>query len=344
MIKETPPVDYVPKTILKQSVLKGRVAHAYLFYGPEISCLAEAAQWLAQALNCPNFSVSEEPCGDCTSCQKISKKIHPDVSICLPRGALRSIRIEQIRKIQQEASYKPFEGTAKVHIIQEADCLHPTSANALLKILEEPPRSTFFILLTVQPEALFLTIRSRCQEIQFKLYAQDFSFKQFPECENDLMMLEALKELSGGSQKKARHLIQEGIWDRRKLTLKFLEGAFNESWISMFGEVEKIVKVLEEDLENLESKIQDEEGEMQDSDLKKTYEEERKAFLSGERARMIEEILRLVLVWGRVRLETEQSFKALPLLIEAVEEARRYLERGANLKWVLEALMMKLKP
>lgn len=344
MTKVIPPVEMIAKSILKQSILKKRVAHAYLFHGPDLFSLFEMAQWLAQALNCPNFSLSEEPCGECNACQKISKKIHPDVSICIPQGALRSIRIEQIRKIQQDASYKPFEGVAKVQILQEADCFHPAAANALLKILEEPPQSTFFILLTVQPEALLSTIRSRCQEIQFKLYAQDFSFQQFPECENDSAMLESLKELSSGSQKRARALIQDGTWERRKLILKSLENAFKGSWISMFGEVEKIVKMIEEDLDNLESKIKDEEGEFDDSDLKKRHEEERKALLSGERARLIEEILRLTLAWGRGQLQTEESFKSLPLWVEVVEEARRYLERGANLKWVLEALVMRLKP
>jgi DNA polymerase III delta prime subunit len=271
------------------------------------------------------------------------KKLHPDVSISVPQGVLRSIRIEQIRKIQQEASFKPFEGAVKVQIIQEADCLHPTAANALLKTLEEPPQLTFFILLTVQPEAILATIQSRCQGLQFKSELQTFSLDQFPECEDDPALLEALKELSSGSRKRAKILIQEGIWERRKSILKFLSKAMEGSWMQMFGQVGAIVEIVEEDLENLESKISEEEGDVEDAHLRKRFEEEKKAFLAGERARLIEEMLRLMLAWARVQNQTEQSFKSMPLWVDSVEESRRYLERGANLKWVLEALVMKLR-
>ncbi len=327
---------------LQQSLFSNRAAHACLFYGPDISALSEAGKWFAKALNCLSFEKMKEPCQKCVSCQKIEKGIHPDVMTWTPHGALRSIRIDQIRELQNQASFKSFEGKAKIYILQEADCLHVTAANALLKVLEEPPPQTFIVLTTSHPESLLPTILSRCQLFPFRSKSEKFSLEMFPECEENSAFLNILKELADGSIARAKHLIETGVWEKKKNLLKSFERGLSGSFVSVFGQAERIVQEVESEIELLEEKIDSEENE-EDPSAKKRAEEEKKAFLSGERSRILREFLRLILTW--LWTFSEKGFvPKFPQWMEAVEESKRFLDRGAQLKWVMEVLLMKIRP
>ena len=141
------------------------LSHAYL-----ISAAAEkgepAAAELARALVC-SAPVGGSPCGCCENCRKAEKGIHPDILTIgrLPddKGKLRrEIYVEQIRDIVADASILPNEAERKVYIIRDAGTMNPQAQNALLKILEEPPRFVAFILLAEHAGALLETVRSRC--------------------------------------------------------------------------------------------------------------------------------------------------------------------------------------
>ncbi len=327
---------------LQQSLFHHRAAHACLFYGPDISTLSEAGKWFAKALNCLSFEKMKEPCQKCISCQKIEKGLHPDVMTWTPQGALRSIRIDQIRELQNQASFKSFEGKSKVHILQEADCLHITAANALLKVLEEPPPQTFIVLTTTHPESLLPTILSRCQLFPFRSESENFSFEMFPECEGNSAFLNILKELAGGSLARAKHLVESGVWEKKKVLLKSFEQGLSGSFISVFGQAERIVREVENEIGILEDKI-DSEEKQEDPSARKKAEEEKKVFLSSERSRILREFLRLVLTWLWTFSEKE-FIPRFPQWMEAVEDAKRFLDRGAQLKWVMEVLLMKIRP
>ena len=90
---------------------------------------------------------------------------HPDVGLVV--APKRVLRVEQMRQIEKEANFRPFEGKARVFLIDEADKLNDNSANALLKVLEEPPKTSHLILITARPAMLLPTILSRCQMIRF---------------------------------------------------------------------------------------------------------------------------------------------------------------------------------
>ena len=90
-----------PKTIIQGAIRIKRVAHAYLFYGPSLEDQQETALWFAQVMNCEAVSIASQPCGRCSACQKIERGVHPDVIFSKPHGAIRSIRIEEIRRIQR---------------------------------------------------------------------------------------------------------------------------------------------------------------------------------------------------------------------------------------------------
>ena len=135
----------------------------YIFSGPEGIGKKTVAKIIAQKLNCT--AQSEKPCGSCSSCLKIEKLQHPDLHII--ESDASQIKIEDIRNLQREASFRPYEGLMKVFIIDDAHRLNPESANSLLKILEEPPSKSLIILITHKPQNIFKTILSRCKVIRF---------------------------------------------------------------------------------------------------------------------------------------------------------------------------------
>ena len=156
----------------------GRLAHAYLFVGPEHVGRATTARQFAQALNCT--SEGERPCGECRSCRLIAEDKHPDVELLGVGGVCdesehrdhaadgsRDIRICQVRRLQRVVSRTPFEARYRVVIIDPADALTQEAANAFLKTLEEPPAQVVLILISAREEALRETVRSRCRRVAF---------------------------------------------------------------------------------------------------------------------------------------------------------------------------------
>jgi len=175
------------KAVLKRMLVSDRLPGAMLFTGEEGIGKKLFALEIARALNC-RTPKDNEACGVCSSCVRIRKlnyptrddadewtqiiwTDHPDVGLVVaPR---RVLRVEQMRQIEKEANYRPFEGKARVFLIDEADKLNDASANALLKVLEEPPKTSYLILITARPAMLLPTILSRCQMIRFSPLTPD---------------------------------------------------------------------------------------------------------------------------------------------------------------------------
>ncbi|HXH24460.1 MAG TPA: PBP1A family penicillin-binding protein, partial [Vicinamibacterales bacterium] len=105
-------------------------------------------------------------CGACAACRRIERGLHPDVVVVEP-GETGSIRIDQVRDVIERAGYRPFEGSRRVVIIDEADAMMAAAQHALLKTLEEPPSSSLFVLVSSMPDALLATVRSRCPRLRF---------------------------------------------------------------------------------------------------------------------------------------------------------------------------------
>jgi DNA polymerase-3 subunit delta' len=154
---------------LRRSVLEKRIGHALLFAGPPGVGKGTTAQVLAAALNCLQ-PWEGNPCGQCASCRLMISGNHPNLYRLLPGE--RSIKIEQIRQLQQTLSYKRWGSGYKVAILEGAEALTLSAANSMLKILEEPPSATCFILVTDNVSALLPTIVSRCQKLLFHQLSQ----------------------------------------------------------------------------------------------------------------------------------------------------------------------------
>ncbi|MDA8083819.1 MAG: DNA polymerase III subunit delta' [Nitrospiraceae bacterium] len=154
---------------------RGRIASSYLFCGESGIGKKTAAINFAKALNCLDRGRETDTrgsgpdrfdsCDSCASCRKIDAGGHPDFLAVAPED--RVIKIEEIRLIEDALSYKPFEGRWKVVIIDEAEAMNISAANAFLKTLEEPPPDSVIILVTSKPGALPDTIRSRCSRVNF---------------------------------------------------------------------------------------------------------------------------------------------------------------------------------
>ncbi len=151
-----------PIHLLRSSVAAGRVSHAYLLSGPRQVGKLTLARELAKALNCLE---SDRPCGNCRSCRKIERGVHPDVQVVKLEDGAKSIGIDVVREIQERVALRPAEGSVKVYIIEEAERMSEQAANALLKTLEEPPPSVLMVLTTLDSTLLLPTLVSRCQQV-----------------------------------------------------------------------------------------------------------------------------------------------------------------------------------
>ena len=140
---------------------RGELHHSIILHGPAREELRALAMRLAKTMNCLNGTTGDA----CPACDRIERRIHPDVHFIEVAGDKKLISIDQIRNLVAEATLRPYEGRTKVFVVDPADALSVSGSNSLLKTLEEPVRDTTFVLLTRSPDLLLPTIRSRSQAI-----------------------------------------------------------------------------------------------------------------------------------------------------------------------------------
>ncbi len=151
--------------LLKRAIGANRIAHAYLFVGPDGIGKRLVALNFAKVLNCEAHGT--EPCDECPSCRKVETGNHVDVQVCAPRGLSRQLKVEQVEQFIDQVNLCPYEGRWKVFILCDADRANLSFQNKILKVLEEPPGQTLIILVTSNTDGLLPTIRSRCQALTF---------------------------------------------------------------------------------------------------------------------------------------------------------------------------------
>ena len=154
------------RAALERAIAGGRVAHAYVFEGPPGVGKRSAALGLAMALNCP--VAPGAGCGACEICRRIEAGLHPDVPSFGPSGPGGQIVIDDVRAILALTRTRPHEARARVIVVDDADAMNPSSANGLLKTLEEPLGGNHLVLCTGAPDRLLPTVRSRAQRIRFR--------------------------------------------------------------------------------------------------------------------------------------------------------------------------------
>lgn len=155
--------DHISKT-LRNAIVSGKIAHAYLFSGPRGTGKTSTAKIFAKALNCQQ-GPTPEPCNECPNCQRITAGNSMDV---FEIDAASNRGIDEIRDLRETVKFAPVDGRYKVYIIDEVHMLTTEAFNALLKTLEEPPAHVVFILATTEPHKIPATIHSRCQRYDFR--------------------------------------------------------------------------------------------------------------------------------------------------------------------------------
>ncbi len=149
---------------VEQALTKQRIPEAMLFIGPRFTGKLSFAYRYMAMLQCQNKT---PPCGQCKACHLIWNRIHPDIHHIEPEAVGGSIKIDQIREIHQTIYQSPKCGHHRFILIKPADRMNIAAANALLKVLEEPPSHTIFILIAEQMNSVPATIVSRCQKYVF---------------------------------------------------------------------------------------------------------------------------------------------------------------------------------
>jgi DNA polymerase-3 subunit delta' len=156
--------------LLARSVAGGSLPPSLVLAGPSGIGKRLAALSVAQGLNCIHpvtTGSGTDACGVCAACTRIARGVHPDVILVEP-GDSGTIKIDQVRDVIDRSGYRPFEGRRRAVIIDEADALVVPAQNSLLKILEEPPSASVFMLVTSRPDVLLPTVRSRCPQLRFR--------------------------------------------------------------------------------------------------------------------------------------------------------------------------------
>ncbi len=160
--------EHVTQT-LQNSVAADRVGHAYLLCGPRGTGKTTSARLIAKAVNCLDPDPTKRPCDQCAVCKAINEARFLDL---IEIDAASNTGVDDIRDLRDKINFAPSEGRFKVYIIDEVHMLSTAAFNALLKTLEEPPPHAKFVLATTEEHKVPATIKSRCQQFNFRLLTQ----------------------------------------------------------------------------------------------------------------------------------------------------------------------------
>jgi DNA polymerase-3 subunit gamma/tau len=202
--------EHVTRT-LRNALLGGRIAHAYLFAGPRGTGKTTMARLLAKAVNCLSKG-EEKPCNQCSICQAINEGRLLDL---IEIDAASNRGIDEIRDLREKVGFRPNEAQYKVYVVDEVHMLTNEAFNALLKTLEEPPPHVIFVLATTEPHKIPATILSRCQRFDFRRASLgDLRRKLNHICESEgIAIEEAAMELiarsAAGSFRDAESLLDQ---------------------------------------------------------------------------------------------------------------------------------------
>ncbi len=196
------------KENLAESLAKGRISHFYLIAGPEGSGKHTLARLLAAAILCQG---KKKPCFACGPCRKVMDGNHPDF-ITVDDPEKKTVSVELIRQARADIYIQPNESEHKIYLFPRAQDMGLPGQNALLKVLEEPPKYAVFLLLADNPDKLLPTVRSRCTELNMQALPEEVLRKQlrrdFPQAQDDDISAAIFR--SGGFLGQARQLLETG--------------------------------------------------------------------------------------------------------------------------------------
>lgn len=353
------------KQLLTNSVKNRHIAHAQLFTGPEGSANLALALAYATYINCENKQETDS-CGVCSSCSKMNKLVHPDVNFMIPVVKIEktealsqnylpqwrefllenpyqtlndwmqfigaenkqgNISKEESRALIRIVSLKAFEGEFKIILLWLPELLHPAAANALLKLLEEPPAATVFLLVSNAPEKLMATILSRTQKVVVRPFLPEETIQYLQEnFETEPDKAARIAQLADGNIRLAGQLNQEMTGDYFTFFVDWMRLCFT-------GKFATIVKMSE--------------------DFQKLGRENQKNFLQYTLS-----VIRRVMLFGvdpelvgfvpEAETGFVQNFSKvivpnnIGLISEELNQAHYHIERNANPKMLFVDISLKI--
>jgi DNA polymerase-3 subunit delta' len=293
--------------------------HAYLLSGPARIGKTTLARAFAAALNCTGAT---PPCGECRACKLIAKGGYPDVTLIEPEGG--SLKIDQIRALQQMLALRPYEGRYRVAILRRFHEAVPNAQDALLKTLEEPAPNVVLILTAEAEDRLLPTILSRCQTLHLRpLSIQDVRAALERVCGAPPDAAQTLAQLSGGRIGWAIRACQDPAeLQQREHALDSLETALTGSRRERFA----LVETLSLEKAPLADLLDFWQGYWRDALL--IASGSRAAITNYDRANGLRDLARLV--------GTDEVQRAL----EATRRALDLVRKNTNVRLALEVLML----
>lgn len=219
----------IAKQVFQSHLEQGQVAGAYLLAGPEGVGKLRLAMEMAKALVCTGAEA--RPCDACASCRQAMRQAHLDIHVVRPEGAAGQIKIEAIRHLLGRLALRPFSAATQVAVLDGAERLTEEAANSLLKTLEEPSRTTRFLLTTVRVSQCIPTIVSRCQLVRcHPLPAEAIAHVLGASGSIDAQTAQMIARLCGGSASRAIELA--GRWASYRQGLERLASDDPTAWFA----------------------------------------------------------------------------------------------------------------
>ncbi len=322
---------------LFECVKRDRIANAYLFYGSKsVGKIKTALAFVAAAL-CKNRG-----CGECNICRRVLQLKHPDLVVVEASG--KNIPVEVIREIRLMAYRKPIEGKYRFFIIRDAELMWEEAASTLLKVLEEPPDTAVFILVSVSPSSIMPTLMSRCEKIRFAPVAREKISSMLTAMGLDPDRADLIARISGGLPGRAIRLFQEP-WhlERRENVLKVARALKHADLATIIDMAEElygeIIAPVEEMAVLYRKKKQELSDMMDESALKrfsKLIDEEYSRERIKEETASVKDTLQILSSWYRDILIMKECDDEEMLVnvdyIQEIETESRVLDQGTLVK------------
>ena len=323
--------------LLSRHIASDQVRHAYLITGPDGVGKRTLAMRFAQALNCTDSKKPGEFCGQCRACKFVQRKQFPDLHIVEAEDVGGILKVEQVRELQHQLALSPYEGKRRVALLLRFHEANDNAANALLKTLEEPAPKVVMLLTAQSKETLLPTISSRCEILQLRDVSSD-------------QIEEALVERGEGHEKAA-------------LLARLAAG--RPGWAFQYASNPELLDERTEHLEDLINLIKTDRLERfkHIERLTRAWEQERKRGGEHPRLRALGALEHWVSLWRDAmmlaydataeqrNIDREQDIQmlvsALPPeqiseILGKLEQSKRDLQKNANVRLVLETLMLDL--
>lgn len=321
-------VDQKPAVkILREELQSERINHAYLFTGKEGVGKKTLAFEFVKALLC--LKKETDGCNSCINCKKIDHFNHPDVKLLEKEEGSKQIKIDQIRELQKEISYKPYETDWKIYIIDGADNMTLPAANSLLKILEEPPSYAVIILLAEKINQLLPTVISRCQQVKLSNISQEKIreyLSQEKEQNIESKQIRLYSMLAQGSLGRAQELINnDDFFDKREEILKVLSRLPDLSTVNIFDYSDKLADYINDEFPFF--------------NLISSWYRDIMLYMNEEQ----DNILNLDYIEEIKKQSQRFNIEKLIAIIKLIDKYQNYINSNVRKKLTLQVLMIKIR-